>query len=615
MRKLSVIWLVITALFGTVANRAHAFPAAMDSLYTHYQRGLNTDDWYGGFSWMKNLSSLYRIRITENAFSSRLEVSPQNDKWKDRHQFMIQFSRVLSEHVDLEIAGNSFIYSDKQSGFFNDIKTHLISLGATYRTGKMRIPVMAGLKEDERYDQKDRGLNYRIGFELPLLELGEYRNQFLSSYEQDELERRKNSSLNVSYLVHRKFLEDTEDSLKLGINNLRRDYYISPEGDIESREEKGQRLENVLTYRLGSGLKCRIDGGLAYRNLQISLVEKDTRDIKRERRDFHAHGSLGLHWSTRSFRGYTSFQVINEDQTYELAETLPSSPFSGGSYLVTPDSKSSYTQLTLRTLWHIGAWDTLHFYSTLQRYRYDTPDDRNFDDRDELRFRFDTRYDHRFSSSLTCELGVSLNLIHFVYIYGQRSADNNWTRILRFYPVVTWRPSSRWKFTQTVEVLANYVAYDYESLFPNVKSYLYRKYRFDDSTRVTITSRLALNAFYRLEFDENGKFLWDQWTEQKLIDRESHTIALNLDYRVGRMHIGPGYSFYYRHGYRYSPGLTGEIEKEVHIRFKSHGPLFKVGIQTERLRFLFTGSTISTRTLESNRQILTRVNLQMSYYI
>lgn len=590
------------------------YPAPQDSFSTGYNRGLSIESWRVGFNFQKTFSSLNRFHISENLLSSRLQITPDIDKWKDQHKLSLNFSRILSHRVHLNLVASSFIFSDKQSGYINDIRTHFMIIGATYHRQNLRIPAFIGVKQDRRFQQTDQGLTYSIGTELPYFALGEYINRFNAAYERDHLHRRKNSTLTVSYLVNRQFYTDTSDSLRLTLNNQRRDYYISNSGEIESREEKSRGADNTLMYRIGTGLRCRLRGVISSRFLRISLISGPHKGLKRERKDFHTLGIIHILLRRSSFRGDMTFSYSSEEQKYILAETLPTSPYSGSMFLITPDNRSAYTTLTLRTGWRFSPSDSLILNMRLHRFRYDTPDPKNFDDRDELRFRMDLQENHSFSPTLNLRLALSLHLLHFVYIYGERSADNNWTRILRFNPTVSWQPSSRWRFSQSVEIMANYVAYDYESHIPGIRSFLYRKFRLEDSTRVQISQKLSLQLLYRLELDENGKFIWDQWLEQKLMDRQSHTFVVSLNFKPWKnLNIISGYTVYSRRGYRYTASLSTSHQKDLSVDFRNHGPSLGIRYKSDRLYFLLTGSTTATETLHTKKQLLTRVNFNMSW--
>ena len=588
--------------------------AQQDSLYTDYDHGLNTESWHGGFDYQKRVFSGFRLIVSESFTSSRLRVTPDEDKWKDQQHLLIDVSRRLSDRFSLNLMGSGLVFSDKQSGYQNDIRTHLVGLGATYRRRRFRIPVLAGMKDDRRFGQIDRGFHYRMGMDMPHFRLGDYHNRLMTAYEEDDFSKRKNTTLSASYLIHRQFYAGTYDSLMLSLNHQRRDYYVSESGIIESREEKSHRAENSLSYRFGSGFSCRIQGVISSRNLKIGLMNGPDQGLKRQRRDFRLFGIVRLLMKTPSFRGEMTLSHSSEEQKYDYAESQTSFPYSSTSLLSAPDNQNAYTTLSVRAGWRFFSTDSLSISSSIQRFRYDTPDLENYDDRDELRFWLDFVELHRFSPALTLRLSLHLNLHHFVYIYGQKSANNNWSRILRYGSTVFWQPNPRWRFVQSAEVLANYVDYDFESVFPSVRSFLYRKFRLEDSTRVELTERTSLHFHYRLELDENGKFLWAQWLEQKLIDRQSHAFTISLRYQPWpSFSISPGYTLYARKGNRYEQGADRSQQKEVMQDFRSRGPVLRVVYISDRLRFILSGSTIDTKTLTIDKQVYTRIDLSMNW--
>ena len=604
-------------LFSMLLLPEFDYAFSSDSLTTSYQRGLNTDQWTLGFHYQKILANMYGLRISEMIRSSRLVVVGNEDKWKDEHRFNLDFSRFINSNLAAHLFGSSLFFSDKQTGYYvNDIQTHMLGLGMTYQSNMIRVPLRIGVKEDQRFGKMDRGVTYKCDFNAPHFQFGEYTNRFYGNFEEDDFFGRKNTTFGISYLVDRKFYNETSDTLRLGLTRQRRDYYISQEGDIESRVESGENVENVLSYQFSPDVYLYVRGALSGRQLWIHLISGDDRETKRHRKDFNTRGQLHLLWKKSAFWGNIAFLYRSEDQRYDLSDQTTTSPFSGSSFLMTPDNKRIYTILQVRSGWRFSYSDSLTFHSTLQRFRYDTPDPSNFDDRDEFRFRVDIQEYHRFSSDFSLRVALNLNFIHFVYIYGEKSADNNWTRILRLTPKVTWQPSSKWRFSQSAEILANYVDYDYETLLPGIRSFLYRKYRLEDSTWVALTSRTKIHLHYRLELDENGKFLWDQWLEQKLVDRQSHTFTILLDYHLwSHFHFGPGYFYFKRRGYRYLSEESDSQSKEISIDFRNHGPIIKVDYKSEHIRFSLRGSRFATRTHLGTNQVLTRIDLNMSWLL
>ena len=588
--------------------------SAPDTLTTNYTKGLNTDQWWGGLSLHRIIASLFDIQLRDFYQSSRLRISGEEDKWKDQNVFSLVLSRSLSDHFRIKLLGKSAIFSDKQSGYENDIKTNTVGIGSELQYPRLTIPLFVGMMEDTRFNQTDLGLTYGGGAVLPRVDIAAVQNQIEASYQEDRLRRRKNNNLTVKYLLAREFYTDTNDSLSLSINRLRRDYYISDAGEIESRMEDEKRAENVLNYRIGSSVHCRFHGALGSRRLRINLLDSPNQGLQRERRDFDAMGTASMHISMPSFHGDIRFSYSTEEQEYTFPESSTGSPYSGSPYLVAPDNQSEYTTLSLKAGWRIQATDSIMVTSRLQRFRYDTPDPDNFDDRDELRYRLNAHYIHQFSPQLTAHLYLSMHLTHYVYIYGQRSADNNWTRILRLSPAIVWNVRPGWQWSHTATVLANYVAYDFESIFPNVRSFLYRKFQYETRTNIDITSRSNVVLTYRIELDENGKFIWEDWVEQKLIDRNSHTFVAAYTYRpLQRLRLKGGYNLFIRRGYRYMFHPSIGQQREMNTDFNTHGPFLSLDFQNQRLRVAVRASTIATRTLTVQHQTLTRIDGTMSW--
>jgi len=203
-----------------------------------------------------------------------------------------------------------------------------------------------------------------------------------------------------------------------------------------------------------------------------------------------------------------------------------------------------------------------------------------------------------------------------VYIFGEKSANNNWTRIIRLYPKLTWYPTPNWQIQQSAEVLANYIDYDFESLFTTVRSYLYRKLMISENIRGHLSRRTTIRFFYKLELDENGKFLWDKWLEQKVADRQNHTASLGFDYQFLKgLIVSPGFTWFSRKSYQYTPHPLMTTSRALNLTFESYGPVLTVKYSSDRMQLNLTANTLATKTRNQEKQILHRINLQMNWNI
>jgi hypothetical protein len=128
---------------------------------------------------------------------------------------------------------------------------------------------------------------------------------------------------------------------------------------------------------------------------------------------------------------------------------------------VAPDNKSYLLGIENFTGWRFQPSDSLAFGTSLSRLQYDTSDTSNFDDRDEFRLDFRLSEWHSFSHRLRMQVDFIASLYHLAYIFGERSADNNWNRIFRIVPKIFFIINSSVICQQNFEVLANYVDYDF----------------------------------------------------------------------------------------------------------------------------------------------------------
>ena len=218
---------------------------------------------------------------------------------------------------------------------------------------------------------------------------------------------------------------------------------------------------------------------------------------------------------------------------------------------------------------------------------------------------------------LKVDIQASVNLFHMVYIYGERSADNNWNRIFRLRPGIHINPSDRLRFSQVFEVLANYVDYDFNDEFSLTKSFVFRKFAMDDSLRLQITDRTRLLLDYRLQLEENGQLNWEEWTERVLAARQNQWFHIRWHYSIAdKFVLAPGYTFYRRDEWRHSVDQFGVERRErqgVHI---SHGPVLRLFYRpSRRIRLIFDGVRYAVKPAAGAEYFTNNLELVMNLYL
>jgi len=582
------------------------FAARGDSLSVIFNQGINTATWGVKANYLSPVGKPVRISFKEALLSSLLRTG-NGMKWKDQHTFTILLTRPVCSFLSLNAGAESFLYRDRQSGFDSNIATHSAGVGFNFSKGNISIPFSAGIKNDSRYGHNDTGFSYKTDVNIPNFKIGDYINFFTAHREYDHLNKRRNSDISMSYNIHRTFYNETTDSLHLSYGQMRREYYLSALGDIESRQEKRVQAENRLNYKINDKLSYRIYSNFGSRILSIFQITDSTKTLSRKRNDFFSNmrGDFDISFKPVDIKLHIGYETM--DQNYKLSGITGMST----AHLSVPDNKSSYTTMALSCASAFSA-DSMVLTGFIQKFKYDTPSSDNFDDRDELQIRCSFSEYHTFSGNIKAVVSASINFHHRVYIFGERSGDNNWTRILKFNPGIVWKPSAHLSWSHWIQVLANYISYDFEDMLPGVRSFLYRKFMSQDSLTINLTKKNSLRVTLQTEFDENGRFLYESWSEEKLFNRNRSILEIISVYKPCRyFRIASGYSYFFQNGKQYSRGAGSS--SAMNLYYMQHGPSLEISYRGSRLFLTARGNTFITKTKSLNKKTLTRISLTMNW--
>src|SRR4030095_6478017 len=134
----------------------------------------------------------------------------------------------------------------------------------------------------------------------------------------------------------------------------------------------------------------------------------------------------------------------------------------------TKNNHSNVFQLNSNIYYNINLMNRFELSGSAVILKYDTPSQVNYDDRDELGYLIYLA--HRFNNlrNLILVTSVDLNLYHTVYIFAQKSSNNNWNRVLRFTSKSYFTPSDNFRNVGVFSVLANYTVYDFQDIISTV---------------------------------------------------------------------------------------------------------------------------------------------------
>ncbi len=566
-------WLLCLLL--PVVSAASESSAPVRSVTVGSRQEFNTYLWNAELSFLQPLSKRWQLLFGESFKSSMLRLSSEGDRWKDDQSLQTQLSYDLLPALRLYTRGRALSFYDRQSGFNNDLQTSSAVVGAQFSPGRrLTADLSSGMKSDFRLGHRDRGFTYDAALSGRDLEWQGYDQRFEFALDEDRFARRRNSNMTARWQVGKNFSGNAADTLRLYVGGRRRDNYLSAGNDLESQKEEIKSGTNVLHYRLTEGMNLVVASQFEFKNVELAHLG-ETAVRRRKRNDQKIGNDLSLLWLLQNWQGEVSLSHLFLQQKYDLASDSDR-PFSSRIAFVTPDNVSSRFVLNGRLQGRIGA-DSLTLAASANRFRYDTPDTANFDDRDELRINTRAAWMHRFSPELRTEWTAGVNLYHMVYIYGERSADNNWNRIIFLRPELIWTPSRLFFLHQSFEVLANYVAYDFEESPASARSFAFRKMAINDSLRWQIMPRTALLADYRLQLEENGRFSWKDWSERIVGTRTLQWLNLSWQFTAQeRLSSSAGFAVFNRREWRHSTDVFGRSRRDKAGTFLSRGPVLRL---------------------------------------
>lgn len=617
------LWIVITILIAW--SMTFCFGAALEANDTlFYQIGfeqeLNTYRWLAQIYYQQMLLNNAKFSIAENFGSSLIRLSDFDRKWKDDQQLHLEFQFPFTDQWSIILSTSANQFRDRLSGLISDFTTFWGMGGVQFQPSrKYHFSSGIGYKYDDRQIQRDRGLTHQVQFLGDSLALADYLNRFSFLSKGDNYKTRQNADYELKYQVTRYFQEGASDSLWVFWNKKRRDNYDQLnlyQIIVESFEENNKGIANCLRYRPLKDIQLQFQTTLHGRQTSVRRYGETNQEERRSRNDFHSENEISFLMTPRSSELLLALNYETDDQKNELSDSARTKKFSKYYYYVSPDFNSSRLTLMMRINLRLSTSDSLQLHGSISRYRYDTPKT-NPDDRDELRWNFTMTETHYFAPTFKLITNGSVILNHLVYIYGERSANNNWMRIFHLFPQIIYQPNSNFSIAHHFEVYANYVDYDFEfgKTSAEIKSFVYRKFSLNQEITGRITKRIQLAMTNKIELEENGKLDWERWTEFLLMNRNTYWFRLGLSFRPNAsILIAPGLLFSKRVETNQNPIGHSNISVGNNT-ITSFGPILKFSYSPHRQLVLsFEGLRRAIKTDQFQRSYFNNINFELTWY-
>jgi hypothetical protein len=335
---------------------------------------------------------------------------------------------------------------------------------------------------------------------------------------------RENADIDYRSSLDRNFDEYDKIHLEADYRLMSRDYLsllavndnILPiETWIDSRINTGAKLDFALTNYLFGLLDFSIQKVWKNRYYKDFISSYSSTGVSRKRDElgmsFTAEGkykvsgflqNVGLSFSINNSENkvFKNFNISNIDLNI-IKETEGML-----------DYNDYTTRFYMQTYWQPTIKDSIRFEYSVSLYQYNTPSLNNYDDRDEFSSIMSGSYSHKFNNSFKFTLTGEIQLYHLVYLNAQSSSNNKWNRNIRLRPKIFWA-TDFFEVNPELEILANYIAYDFEDTTYLLKSNSFRQLSYKDSITFFLGKMLSLQSYLNFRYSENGILFWNTFSE------------------------------------------------------------------------------------------------------
>jgi hypothetical protein len=618
--------LVIIVYFVLDSDASAQFQDAVvasdsNSTMTAFDQNLNTSEWYGIAS-LNHDTKLGFVGLNED-FHSVLIRGSQN-LIRDEQNFGVKINRAIFDSVyGTGTVQSNFVSDNRQIGL-NSVGASTVLGGLAYITTSDSLLGGIGNKWDQQAGVDNTGLTYMIHGAVPFSP-AEDSKLFPSVTIQDEqIFPRRNFDRDVSISYHQIFSPQSSINFSGSYSSQLRDFYFAADSAVQSiygvTNNIEDRLENQSSFSAGLTVpilffQLNTNGGLSQTQIDFTNRYKPTNDPANDLYDTR------IKVLDFDLTGQLKTGIDDDTLFVNMAHTERNETHTVINY----DTLNSFTQQQLSQQFQLNNFGTrntlsgeihLRFGSTVigvtglaSLFRYDTPSDLNYDDRDELTNILAFNVSRQFSPFFQAGLGLEADLIHIVYIESERSANNNRNLIYRFFPIIIFSDSRINSFNR-FEVLANYTVYDYEA-FSQVHSYSFRQASFLDSTTAKITSKISASFLGNLKLYTRGELYWSNFSEFPLNYFVDRTVWLSLFYASESYRLGIGYKYLALTQYDYTTATSRQFASQQ----TNSGPTTSFELDMSHLQMIISGwYQISRQTLQNpvvypNFELNARYNL------
>lgn len=505
---------------------ADTIPANL--LSTSFDKQLNTYSLNTGLLFYKSFGNV-NLKLSEHFNSKFVRTAEKNIR--DEHRFVLHSSYRILQNLEAGISADNLILSDSRRIEINQASISNVSLYTLYSPQpNLAFSPFVGYSNNRQIGENDFGYIYGAEAAAINYELSDFNINSQLKIRNEDISPRKNLLRYVNLVLNNDFDRNVSNTVRARFIQNRKDFYYTADplifeefnvsNNIQSRIETGYSIENHLSFgnffnifsldALGKITYREIDRNTRYRSSNVSSTNVFDTKIDELRIELE---SL-ISYESKLFSGFLRGIYSERDEKNITKNFNGSNPFFFEERSRIESQKNNNAirgSLSLAGIFNFSESDKLQFSLLQNKLRYDTPSTENFDDRDEILSIVRIRYSKLLTPFFETFVNTEGTYSHIVYLFSERSSNNNVNRILKFAAGGNYFGKNV-SSSNTFEVSANYTVYDFEDLNPNFKSFSFRQFTATDSSTIKIFKNLSFGIFGYLKLSEQGDFRWSSFS-------------------------------------------------------------------------------------------------------
>lgn len=552
---------------------------------TSLEKRLNTYNLRSNLGYSYNTNSFF-LGIDENYFSSLVSATDKNIKDEQavsiigdyKYSSLLRFGILMQNNIysnDRKIAINQA--SNIYSTFFTKISPF----------DQLVITPYGGYSINKQVKEDDRGAIYGGNVKLDRYYFNDFQITSNLKLQNEDISPRKNSLQIASVRVKNDLDLSITNLIEADFSNTRKDFYFDTDSltskmfnisrNIQSRTEKKYYLEErIYNSKFASDIHFDFSGRVSLRDIgretkykNLSNIGLSSFDTKIE--EFRIDLSGTTEYRSETFFGKLRVDYSEREEIHSAKNLDNANPilFQQRSELEKKKNNSAeYTTISAAGNYSFTRKDNFSFSILHRKLVYNTPSEENFDDRDELlsivRLSYNRTFNHLFN--FFANLEGSLN--HIVYVFAERSSNNNIRRIIKLSSGGEFS-GSRLYSRNIFEVIANYTSYDFEDISPNSRSFSFRQFSAKDSTSLKFYNNVYIDFTGYVKLSEQGDFDWKNFANRP--DRFLAEYYLEPMFKIknGIINMGIGLRYFILQTF----GYNNNNLKFLSDKYSSIGPI------------------------------------------